>query len=199
VIGHVEIRREPRPGDLGAIVAHHGRLYSREYGFDPGFEALVATAVAEAGRRGWPTDREGIWIVERAGAIAGSLALTDDGDTGVVRWFLLDPDLRGEGLGRRLLAELLAKAREVGYERLRLETFSALRAAAHLYREVGFALVREDTRPRWGHDSITYQYYELGLSGAQLQARPAQSGYSSLRQARNWSSRSFGVRSSRNA
>jgi N-acetylglutamate synthase-like GNAT family acetyltransferase len=166
VSGRVQIRRELRPGDLGGIVAHHGRVYSREYGVDSTFEAMVATSVAEAGRRGWPTEREGIWIVERDGAVAGSLGLTDEGDTGVLRWFVLDPDLRGRGLGRRLVAELIAKAREVGYERLRLETFSDLRAAAHLYREAGFELVREDTRPRWGRDAITYQYYELELARA---------------------------------
>jgi N-acetylglutamate synthase-like GNAT family acetyltransferase len=171
VIDGVEIRRELRPGDLGAIVSHHGRTYSREYGVDSDFEAMVATSVAEAGRRGWPTECEEVWIVEREGVLAGSLGLTDEGDTGVIRWFVLDADLRGQGLGRRLLAELLAKAREVGYERLRLETFSELRAAARLYREVGFELVREDTRPRWGRDAITYQYYELELS--LRQAEPA--------------------------
>jgi GNAT superfamily N-acetyltransferase len=171
----VQIRRELWPGDLGAIVAHHGRTYSREYGFDSAFEAMVATSVAEAGSRGWPTEREGIWIVERHGVLAGSLGLTDDGDTGVIRWFVLDADLRGRGLGRRLLAELLAKAREVGYERLRLETFSELRAAARLYRDVGFELVREDTRPRWGHDAITYQYYELELSPTQAEPARARS------------------------
>jgi N-acetylglutamate synthase-like GNAT family acetyltransferase len=162
----VEIRREFRPGDLGAIIEHHGRLYAREFGVNSDFESMVAKSVAEAGSRGWPTEREGIWIVERDGVHAGSMALTDEGGTGVVRWVLLDSDLRGQGLGRRMLAELIAKAREVGYERLRLETFSELQAAAHLYREAGFELLHEDARPRWGRDTITYQYYELELSRA---------------------------------
>jgi N-acetylglutamate synthase-like GNAT family acetyltransferase len=170
VSGGVEIRREPRAGDLEAIVEHHGRVYSREYRVNSDFKAMVAKSVAEAGSRGWPTEREAIWIVERDGLHAGSMGLTDEGDTGVVRWVLLDPDLRGQGLGRRLLNELLAKAREIGYERLRLETFSDLRAAAHLYLEAGFRVVRQDTRPRWGRDSITYQHYELELAPAQTES-----------------------------
>jgi N-acetylglutamate synthase-like GNAT family acetyltransferase len=169
--GRVEIRRELRPGDLGAIIEHHGRVYAREYGVNSEFESMVAKSVAEAGSRGFPTGREGLWIVERDGVHAGSIALTDEGDTGVVRWVVLDPDLRGQGIGRRLLNELLAKAREIGFERLRLETFSELRAAAHLYRAAGFVMLREDTRPRWGRASITYQYYELELAPAQ--AEPA--------------------------
>jgi N-acetylglutamate synthase-like GNAT family acetyltransferase len=168
--GRVEIRREFHPGDLGAIIEHHGRLYAREHGVNSEFESMVAKAVGEAGSRGFPTEREGLWIVERDGVHAGSMALTDEGDTGVVRWVLLDSDLRGQGLGRRLLNELLAKAREVGFERLRLETFSELRAAAYLYREAGFVILREDTRPRWGRASITYQYYELELEPAQTES-----------------------------
>jgi N-acetylglutamate synthase-like GNAT family acetyltransferase len=169
--GRVQIRRELRPGDLGAIVAHHGRLYAREYGVNSEFEAMVAKSVAEVGSGGWPTERDGIWIVERDGAHAGSMALTDDGDnTGAIRWVVLDPDLRGQGLGRRLLNELLAKAREIGYERLRLETFSDLRAAAHLYHEAGFKVIREDTSPRWGRDSITYQHYELDLAARRAES-----------------------------
>jgi N-acetylglutamate synthase-like GNAT family acetyltransferase len=170
VSGRVEIRREFRPGDLEAVVAHHARLYSREYGLNAEFEEKVAVACAEAARAGFPTEREAIWIVERGGEHAGSIGLTDEGDTGVVRWVLIDPELRGRGLGRRLLADVIAQARKLGYARLRLETFSELRAAAHLYREVGFQVVREDTRPRWGRDSITYQYYELELAPAQAES-----------------------------
>jgi ribosomal protein S18 acetylase RimI-like enzyme len=160
----IEIRRELRPGDLGEVVAMHGRLYSREYGLDATFEGHVASAVARAAIQGWPSEREGVWIVERGGRFAGSLALTDEGDqTGVLRWFLLDSSLRGRGLGRRLVGELLAEAQAKGFTRVRLETFSELRAAAHLYRAHGFALVREQTGPRWGRDEITYQHYELEL------------------------------------
>jgi ribosomal protein S18 acetylase RimI-like enzyme len=158
------IRRELRPGDLGAVVAHHGRVYGEEYGVDPTFEGHVAATVAEAVKRGFPSPREAICLVELDGAHAGSIALTDEGDgEAAIRWFVLSPELRGEGLGRRLLDEMLARAAEADYTRVVLETFSELDAAAHLYLEHGFEVVSVDTGPRWGRERISYQRYELEL------------------------------------
>jgi ribosomal protein S18 acetylase RimI-like enzyme len=156
------IRRELRPGDLGAIIAHHGAVYSREYGLDATFEAHVGASVVAAGERGWPGTREGLWIVELEGAHAGSLALTDEGSgEAALRWFVLEPALRGQGLGRRLVGEAVEQAERIGYSSIGLETFSELTAAAHLYRSHGFELAWTKPAARWGRDEISYQRYEL--------------------------------------
>jgi ribosomal protein S18 acetylase RimI-like enzyme len=161
------IRRELRAGDLGAIVAHHGRVYAEEYGVDTTFDGLVASAVGEAALRGFPSSREAICLVELEGEHVGSVALTDEGDgEAAIRWFVLSPEVRGRGLGRRLLGELLERASELGYRRVWLETFSELEAAAHLYRDHGFEVVSADESPRWGRERIVYQRYELELSPA---------------------------------
>jgi GNAT superfamily N-acetyltransferase len=164
------IRRELRPGDLGEIVAHHGRIYGTEYGVDASFEGHVASTVARAAIRGFPGPREAIRLLELDGEHVGSLALTDEGgDQAAIRWFVLSPEVRGRGLGRRLLDEMLSWAAEVGYTRVFLETFSDLEAAAHLYRDQGFEVVSAETSPRWGRDRITYQRYELELSPAAVE------------------------------
>jgi GNAT superfamily N-acetyltransferase len=163
----VHIRRDLRPGDLGAIVALHGRLVTAEYGLDSTHEGYIAASVAQHAIRGWPGERESVWIVECGEELSGSIALTDDGDdTAGLRWFVLEPSLRGRGLGRRLVGEVVAEARRHGYARLRLEAFSDLRAAVHLYREYGFDLVHEETGPRWGRERVTYQHYELRLNAS---------------------------------
>jgi len=159
-----EIRRELRAGDLGAIVEHHGRAYAAEHGVDPRFEAHVAASVAHVGDRGFPREREAIWIVELGGAYAGGLGVTDEGEgVAMLRWVLLEPSLRGRGLGRRLITAAIDHAERAGFERICLETFSELRAAAHIYRSHGFEVVSADTAPRWGREAITYQRYELEL------------------------------------
>jgi ribosomal protein S18 acetylase RimI-like enzyme len=165
--GEPTIRRELRPGDQGAIVAHHGRMYLDQYGLDSTFEGHVAASVAAAGKRGFPASNEGIWIVERDGEHAGSIGLTDEGEgLAMLRWVVLDPELRGRGLGRRLVEEVVAFAESAGYERIALETFSDLTAAARIYRSVGFEVEWEQRGPRWGRDDVTYQRYELELPAA---------------------------------
>jgi RimJ/RimL family protein N-acetyltransferase len=170
-VSEPRIRRELRPGDYGAIIEMHGRLYAREYGNDSSFEAMVAASVTRAAMRGFPRERERLWVVESDGDFAGSLALTDeDGVTGMIRWVLLGPSLRGRGLGRTLVSEAVAEARELGYERVELETFSDLTTAAAIYRSHGFRLTGEEIGPRWGRDSVNYQHYLLDLT--EVEAKP---------------------------
>jgi GNAT superfamily N-acetyltransferase len=157
-----EIRRELRPGDADAIVAMHERLYPSEHDRNDAFVAAVAESVENAVAAGWP-EGGGVWIVERGGGHAGSLALTEEGDgVGKIRWVLLEPELRGAGIGRRMLAEAIERARELGMRRLELDTFSALRAAARMYLDAGFQVVGARERSDWG-PSITYQQYALDL------------------------------------
>jgi len=171
----LEIRTTFRPGDLGAIIAHHGELYSREYGVDSTFEAHVAAAVSAIGKLGWPGPREQLRIAELDGRHAGSIALSDERDGwAALRFFVLDAELRGQGLGRRWVAEVLESAENDGYEGVRLETFSDLRAAAHIYRSHGFELISAESGPRWGRASFTYQRYELSFqSRAQAASSPS--------------------------
>jgi GNAT superfamily N-acetyltransferase len=159
----VVIRTELAEGDGDAIVALHDRVYRAEFGFDPRFAASLAWSIEAARARGWPDRGGAVWLLDRGPRLEGSLALTTDGDgVGRVRWFVLAPAVRGRGLGRRLLAELLSRARAAGLARLELETFSALTVAASIYLQAGFVLQWERETDQWG-PVILYQGYALQL------------------------------------
>src|SRR5262245_59034257 len=129
----VTIRTSLQPGDLGSIVYLHGTFYSREYGFDHTFEAYVAGPLSEFARSASP--RERLWIAERDGRLVGCIAIVAASpEVAQLRWYLVDPSAQGAGLGKRLLREAVAFARECGYRSIILWTVSALTAAAHLYR-----------------------------------------------------------------
>jgi ribosomal protein S18 acetylase RimI-like enzyme len=159
----VDIRSDLRPGDIGDIVRMHGEVYAREYGLDASFEASVAATLGMLIRRGWPGEGEGIWVAESDGERVGAVILSDEGDgLSRLRMFVLRPEYRGAGVGRRLFDELLASARAAGHERMELDTFSELRAAAHLYRDAGFRRVSARRQLLWGRE-IEFERYELEL------------------------------------
>jgi GNAT superfamily N-acetyltransferase len=157
------VRRSLEPGDGAAIADLHRRVYVPEFERNDEFLARVAAGIRAAIACGWPDVAGAVWLVQQSGSVRGSLALTDEGDgLGRVRWFALERALRGHGLGRSLIAELIARARTDGYRRLELETFSALRAAATIYRDAGFEVRWERERTDWG-PPIVYQQYALDL------------------------------------
>jgi GNAT superfamily N-acetyltransferase len=154
----ISVRRHLRPGDTEAIVAMHAEVYRGEYRLGPAFEADIARNLETAVDEGWPR-RGGVWLLEGAGGLAGSLALTEESPgTACLRWVLLKPVLRGEGLGRRLVEQAVAEADEKGYGLLYLETFSELRTAARIYRALGFEVTATREDDRWGRPLLLQRY-----------------------------------------
>ena len=49
------------------------------------------------------------------------------------------PQFRGQGLGRDLTEAIIAEARRIGYQRMRLDTLPAkMQTAVHIYESLGF-------------------------------------------------------------
>jgi len=159
--GLVSIRHDLRPGDVGYITYLHGTLYAPEQGWDHTFDAYVAIPLAEFAKS--QSSQERIWIVERQGRINGSAAIVKLSENEAqLRWLLLHPDVRGRGLGRRLVEEALDFCRDVGYSSVFLWTVNTLPIAAQLYQSVGFKQTDELTHQLWG-STVTEVRYELAL------------------------------------
>jgi GNAT superfamily N-acetyltransferase len=61
-----------------------------------------------------------------------------DPGTGEIKRMYVDPAHRGNGVGRQLLAELERRARERGFDAVRLDTHDRLSEANALYRSMGY-------------------------------------------------------------
>lgn len=87
---------------------------------------------------------DGVFLVIRDGdgaAVAcGGVARFDD-ERGELKRMYVVPEQRGRGLGRRLLVELEAEARRLGYVALVLETGDRQPEALGLYLSAGYARI----------------------------------------------------------
>ena len=50
----------------------------------------------------------------------------------------VEPECRGQGLGRALAEAIIAEARELGYDVMRLDTVASMIPARRLYRSLSF-------------------------------------------------------------
>jgi putative acetyltransferase len=86
--------------------------------------------------------RAAYFVVEEAGRVMGGGGIGPlagaGGEVCELRKMYLLPELRGRGIGERLLQECLAAARERGYRRCYLETRAGMEAAQKLYARMGF-------------------------------------------------------------
>ncbi|MFI0719958.1 GNAT family N-acetyltransferase [Streptomyces sp. NPDC021224] len=154
VKGRVTLRG-PRPGDLGWVVERNAAVYAEEFGWDEGYETLVARIVADFAETREP-EREAVWMAELDGRRAGCVFCVRDREPGTarLRLLLVDPSARGHGIGRRLVEECLAFARSVGYRDMVLWTNDVLGHARSIYQRAGFQLVSEQPHHSFGKDLV---------------------------------------------
>jgi DNA-binding MarR family transcriptional regulator/N-acetylglutamate synthase-like GNAT family acetyltransferase len=142
--------RQWRTGDLGLMTARQSAFYNDVYGWGRGLELNIADATANF-LRNYRDGRDNGWIAEVAGAMAGSVLITDEGG-GLSRLRLLyvEPMARGRGIGDHLVDLCLSFAREVGYTAMTLWTHTVLTSARRIYAAHGFEIVEVETHEEFG-------------------------------------------------
>lgn len=133
--GEIEIARESPESDLASVLLgrYYAELGSRfPGGFDP--DRTAAAPVVEL------VPPRGAFLVARLdGRAVGCGAVRKlDENTAEVKRMWIEPDVRGRGVGRRLLAALEDAAIELDCRVLRLDTSARLTEALALYRSSGY-------------------------------------------------------------
>lgn len=162
-LNDITIRTELRPGDAGCIMNMHGRLYFKEYGYTTIFESYVAKSLGEFLELYTP-ERNRIWVCEHKSSdrVVGTLVLMDRGQTAQLRYFLLEPEYRGFGLGTKLMDLFMEFLRGCGYKSSYLWTTEQQVTAAKVYKRYGYQLTEEKPSTAFGV-SLTEQRYDLNL------------------------------------
>ena len=155
-MSEITIRSHFDANDLAKIVERHRIIYQEEYGYNSEFGDYVESFLKGK--------IECIWIAEVDNTFAGCISVVRiDDRTAQLRKFLVEPKMRGRGIGKKLIRSLIEYCKEKKYEQIFLWTVDELLAARKLYEEFGFTLT--ESKPKrllWGK-SITEQRWDLSL------------------------------------
>ena len=114
-------------------------------------------------------DHAELIVAEEGDRIVGAVAYCPPGSTPraeffepdwpIIRMLVVEPAARGKGVGRRLTAECIERARRAGAPLISLHTSPAMKVALEMYLRMGFELERV-IAPRFG---VPYAVYTLHL------------------------------------
>lgn len=156
----IEIKTGYYPGIVGRVTQMHAAYYSELVGFGEVFESAVAGGLSEfVLRLGNPVNK--IWSVQSNDRILGSISI--DGEEfgegkGHLRWFILEGEVRGSGIGKKLMEQAVEFCDQIGFKETHLWTFKGLDTARVLYERCGFVLVDEKPGSQWGKKVVEQQF-----------------------------------------
>lgn len=139
--------------------------YAGSLEFDLGFQGFQRELQTLPGSYAPP--QGSIFLAYAGGEPAGCIALRPLGPgLSEMKRLYVRPAYQGRGLGRKLTNALLTRARELGYQRIRLDTVPSMKAAIAMYKSMGFYEIpayRENPVP-----GTSYMEKSLGEPGPEL-------------------------------
>jgi putative acetyltransferase len=111
--------------------------YQRHIGVDLCFQAFEEEMAALPGSYAPPDGR--LYLALTEGAVAGCIALRrHDANTAEMKRLFVRPRFHGQGLGKQLAEQIVLDARQIGYQRILLDTLPSMQAAQAMYERMGF-------------------------------------------------------------
>jgi len=133
----------------------------KECGYGLSFESYVAEGLHEF-YKNYNPEKERVWICEHNNKIIGSLLLMDRSkNTAQLRYYIIEPEYRGIGLGKKLIDLFMQFLKEKNYKSCYLWTTNELETAASLYIKYGFKLTEEKETTDFGKKVTEQRYYLL--------------------------------------
>lgn len=150
--------RTYRPCDPSLVCYFYYKLYEQQYHFNGSVEAYFIRGMAELFDH--PAGNQ-LWIAEQDNKIAGCIAIIKKGERSAqLRWFGVDMEVQGMGIGNQLLETAMEFCKEKGYKDIILWTIDILKSARHLYGKFGFKMTEIKPNTEWADYEILEEKWE---------------------------------------
>ena len=111
--------------------------YQRHIGVDLCFQAFDQEMALLPGSYAPPDGRLYVALIQ--GEVAGCVALRrHDAQSAEMKRLFVRPAFHGQGLGKLLAQRVVQDARQIGYQRILLDTLPSMQAAQAMYARMGF-------------------------------------------------------------
>jgi GNAT superfamily N-acetyltransferase len=156
-MGESNVLIEPATSaDAPAVIDLIGRVFE-EYAFV--FDPVVELPDLLAFDRHYGTARAAFYVARLDGVVVGSVGVERlDGGTAELHRLYLDARLRGRGLGRALVDQVLDWCRDAGVRHLVLWSDTRFDRAHALYERIGFSRTGERTLPGDANETREFRY-----------------------------------------
>jgi len=149
--------------DVDFVISRQLAWYKSEYGFTSEIWKEYLTDGVHMFVKNFDPLKDCMYILENEGIPSGCVAIMHtSATTAQLRFFFLEPAMRGRGFGHLLMDRAIDFCTERCYERVFLWTFSTLMAARHLYRSRGFRIIDTHENTEWG-EKILEERWDLAL------------------------------------
>jgi len=149
----------PETAEHYAVVRELFIEYAEELGHDLGFQCFDEELENLPGPYAPP--RGCLLLVKEGHEWVGCVGMRGLSETICeMKRMYVRPAFRRQGIGRRLTEEVIRVAKEIGYERMRLDTLAPMTAARRLYESMGFC----EIAPYYHNPIAGAVFYELDLS-----------------------------------
>ncbi len=144
----IEVLSKLNTGDAGRMITMHAEIYKSEENYGSVFEGYVCKTLYEV--LVYPSKNDKYFIAKDRDQIVGTIAIIDK-DEGLcqLRWLLVDPDYRGNGLGQNLVNQAMEYASK-HFNKIFLESTHTQTKAVKLYKKLGFVEVSQYEIKDWG-------------------------------------------------
>jgi ribosomal protein S18 acetylase RimI-like enzyme len=129
-LNDIVIRTTLQSGDLGYVIYLHGLLYNKEYNYGIVFESYVAQGLHEFYEQYDPNTSR-VWVCEHQQKMIGFMLLMNRGTEAQLRYFIILPEYRGIGLGKKLMTLFMDFLKQCNYKKSYLWT-TALHSSTSL-------------------------------------------------------------------